>query len=327
MKIHPKIDYTSFLQAIADSKLAPWLDTLPDQISRGLSHQRFGDLADWLQALEDLPEIFSDAIDLQTKVDIGSTQEVDAATRQQTHDALARLIPWRKGPYHVHGTHIDTEWRSDWKWDRVLPHIEPLAQRTVLDVGCGSGYHMWRMLGEQAKLVIGIDPTPLFLIQFHAIKHFHGAAPIHMLPLGIEHMPELNGFDSVFSMGVLYHRRDPIQFLTELKQQLKPGGQLILETLVVEGDVNTVLMPTDRYAQMRNVWFLPSCEALSLWLSRLGFVDIKVVDENVTSLDEQRKTEWMDNQSLADFLDPDDVSKTIEGYPAPKRAVIIAKKK
>lgn len=312
---------------LIDSPVSHWLNTLPTQMQEWQHSHHRKDVDKWCNLLNQLPDMPTANIELTTKVSIGTSEDAADGERKRITALMKHFMPWRKGPFFVHGVNIDTEWRSDWKWDRVLPHIEPLAQRTVLDVGCGSGYHMWRMLGEQAKLVIGIDPTPLFLIQFHAIKHFHGAAPIHMLPLGIEHMPELNGFDSVFSMGVLYHRRDPIQFLTELKQQLKPGGQLILETLVVEGDVNTVLMPTDRYARMRNVWFLPSCEALSLWLSRLGFVDIKVVDENVTSLDEQRKTEWMDNQSLADFLDPDDVSKTIEGYPAPKRAVIIAKKK
>ena len=45
----------------------------------------------------------------------------------------------------------------------------------------------------------------------------------------------------------------------------------------------------------------------------------------VTSLDEQRRTDWMTSESLAEFLDPNDRSKTIEGYPAPLRAVLTAK--
>ena len=95
---------------------------------------------------------------------------------------------------------------------------------------------------------------------------------------------------------------------------------------MVDGDEQTVLMAGDRYAQMRNVWFLPSSKALLVWLQRLGFTDCQVVDECVTSTDEQRATSWMSTHSLVDFLDPEDPSKTIEGYPAPKRAVIIANK-
>jgi len=48
------------------------------------------------------------------------------------------------------------------------------------------------------------------------------------------------------------------------------------------------------------------------------------VDQAVTTLEEQRKTDWLENESLVDFLDPTDHSKTIEGLSAPKRAVILA---
>jgi len=239
---------------------------------------------------------------------------------------LKTFHPWRKGPYHLHGIHIDTEWRSDWKWDRLLPHISPLKNRSVLDVGCGNGYHMWRMLGEGAHQVIGIDPSELFLVQFEAVRKLMGDnQKVHLLPLGIEQLPELKAFDTVFSMGVLYHRRSPIDHLIQLKNQLVSGGELVLETLVIEGDENAVLVPFDRYAQMRNVYFFPSALALKAWLEKVGFVDVRIVDENVTSLDEQRTTEWMKHNSLPDYIDPNDPSKTVEGYPAPRRAILVAK--
>jgi len=197
----------------------------------------------------------------------------------------------------------------------------------VLDVGCGSGYHMWRMLNEKARFVMGVDPTDLFFYQFLIIKRFLPSYPVYFLPLGVEDLPQSNGFDTVFSMGVFYHRRDPILFLQQLKDQLVSGGELVLETLIVEGDVNTVLVPTDRYAQMGNVWYLPSIDALTLWLNKVGFINVRMVDVSATTVSEQRKTEWIDGQSLSDFLDPDDPSLTIEGYPAPQRATFIANKK
>ncbi|EDH6073060.1 tRNA 5-methoxyuridine(34)/uridine 5-oxyacetic acid(34) synthase CmoB, partial [Salmonella enterica subsp. enterica serovar Typhi] len=98
------------------------------------------------------------------------------------------------------------------------------------------------------------------------------------------------------------------------------------ETLVVDGDENTVLVPGDRYAQMRNVYFIPSAPALKKWLEKCGFVDVRIADVCVTTTEEQRRTEWMVTESLADFLDPNDRSKTVEGYPAPQRAVLIARK-
>jgi tRNA (mo5U34)-methyltransferase len=228
------------------------------------------------------------------------------------------------------GIPVNTEWRSDLKWQRIQPHLSPLKNRRVLDVGCGNGYHMWRMLGEGAQFVIGADPSQFFLAQFRAIKRYAGESlPVHILPFKSEQLPAFRqqykgiGFDTVFSMGVLYHRASPVTHLQELKSFLRQGGELVLETLVIEGDEQTTLVPTDRYAKMRNVWFVGSTGFLIRLLERVGFVDCKVVDETVTSLQEQRKTDWMDFESLEDFLDPENRTKTIEGYPAPRRATII----
>ena len=186
---------------------------------------------------------------------------------------------------------------------------------------------MWRMLGEGADFVVGIDPTQLFLCQFEAVRKLLGNDQrAHLIPVGIEQMPELNAFDTVFSMGVLYHRRSPLDHLWQLKNQLVSGGELVLESLVIEGDEFQCLIPGERYAQMRNVYFIPSAKMLKVWLEKCGFKDVRIVDENVTSLEEQRKTDWMVTDSLEAFLDPLDHTKTVEGYPAPKRAILIATK-
>ncbi|MCT6700055.1 tRNA 5-methoxyuridine(34)/uridine 5-oxyacetic acid(34) synthase CmoB [Rheinheimera sp. 4Y26] len=318
------LNFNNFYAAIAQNKLAAWLDVLPAQLSAWQKEALHGDFKQWQKVLANLPKSQSSVKNISTDVSFGAPDELSAGEKQRLEVLLKQLMPWRKGPFTLHGLHIDTEWRSDWKWDRVLPHLAPLTHRTVLDVGCGSGYHLWRMRGAGAEFVVGIDPSQLFYSQFCAIKHFNPDPNVHLLPIGIDDMPKLQAFDTVFSMGVLYHRKSPIDFLQQLKNQLRPGGQLVLETLVVEGDETTVLVPGERYAKMRNVWFIPSTAALQGWLARVGFKDARVVDLNHTSLDEQRKTAWMENESLVDFLDPNDHSKTIEGYPAPLRAVVIA---
>jgi tRNA (mo5U34)-methyltransferase len=318
------LDFNKFYAEIAQNALHQWLEVLPAQLASWRKEALHGDFKQWQKVLSNLPKTKTTAIELAHEVSFGNPDELSAGAKQQLEFLLKQLMPWRKGPFTLHGLHIDTEWRSDWKWDRVLPHLAPLQHRMVLDVGCGSGYHLWRMRGAGAEFVVGIDPSQLFYAQFEAIKHFNPDPKVHLIPIGIDDMPALKTFDTVFSMGVLYHRKSPIDFLQQLKNQLRPGGQLVLETLVVEGDETTVLVPGERYAKMRNVWFIPSCEALLGWLQRVGFHDAKVVDLNMTSLDEQRKTSWMENESLVDFLDPTDHSKTIEGYPAPLRAVIVA---
>ena len=314
---------------LREGKFAPWGNVLRDQLQLFLHDKEHGDQARWLEALDSLPAITPDQCDL-TAHDLRLTKaHISDEDSAAVEAGLRGLMPWRKGPFQFFNTHIDTEWRSDWKWDRVAPHLAPLKGRTVLDVGCGSGYHMWRMLGEGAGQVIGVDPSRLFLMQFQAYKRYaeraQGRLNIDLLPLRMEDVPpRLRAFDTTFSMGVLYHRKSPIDHLQELRDTLRPGGQLVLETLVIEGGLGEVLMPEDRYAMMRNVWFLPSVETLLLWCRRAGLRNARVVDLNQTSLDEQRSTDWMRFNSLPDFLDPEDSSKTAEGYPAPLRAVILA---
>ncbi|MEG3112167.1 tRNA 5-methoxyuridine(34)/uridine 5-oxyacetic acid(34) synthase CmoB [Pantoea sp. T14] len=320
------IDFGRFYQQIAVGPLAQWLEVLPGQISTWQRENLHGHFRDWYKSLEYLPLLEPQRLDLLHSVS-ADRDDISDRHRQGIEKLLRNLMPWRKGPYSLYGTEINTEWRSDWKWERVLPHISSLAGRTVLDVGCGSGYHMWRMIGAGAHFVVGIDPMQLFLCQFEAVrKLLNDDRRAHLLPIGIEQLPVLQAFDTVFSMGVLYHRRSPLDHLLQLKNQLVSGGELVLETLVIEGDVNQVLVPGERYAQMRNVFFIPSAEALKSWLEKSGFVDVRIVDYAVTSTDEQRRTDWMISESLAEFLDPNDPGKTVEGYPAPLRAVLVATK-
>ena len=320
------IDFRPFYQQIATTNLSDWLETLPLQLKEWET-QTHGDYAKWSKIVDFLPDLHADEIDLKSAVKSDRTSPLSGGEKQRIIHHLKQLMPWRKGPYHLFGIHIDCEWRSDFKWDRVLPHLAPLQGRTILDVGCGSGYHMWRMVGEGAKMVVGIDPTELFLCQFEAVrKLLNNDRRANLIPLGIEQMQPLGAFDTVFSMGVLYHRKSPLDHLSQLKNQLVKGGELVLETLVVDGDVNTVLVPADRYAKMKNVYFIPSVAALINWLEKVGFTNVRCVDVATTTLEEQRKTDWLENESLIDFLDPNDHSKTIEGYQAPKRAVILAHK-
>ena len=321
-------EHRDLYQAFLDQGLDTWLARLPDQLARGLDRQRHGDLPAWEKAVAKLPALPADRrVELNADT-VSVDMDLNDSRRRQCQALLGKLAPWRKGPYRLGGITIDTEWRSDWKWQRLAPHLAPLNERRVLDVGGGNGYHAWRMAGQGAAFVLVIDPSPRFFWQFRAVRHFVGDADggrTHFLPVGIEAVPESLGvFDTVFSMGVLYHRPSPLEHIQQLKEALRPGGELVLETLVVEGDATTVLLPGSRYAAMPNVYFLPSSAALCQWLERCGLINVRVVDEAITTTQEQRATEWMTFQSLADFLDPDDPTRTREGYPAPRRAVIIA---
>ena len=318
-------DIEAFDRRWEETNLRDWLREMPNQFSRGMSEKRFGDLPRWRAAIAALPSLTTEVIDLDTSA-ITAHGAANEAAVIELETALRGLHPWRKGPYSLFGVNIDTEWRSDFKWDRLAQAIDSLEGRCVLDVGCGSGYHCWRMKGAGAAEVIGVDPTPLFVLQFKAIQHYLNIDTVHVLPLALEQLPpKLKVFDTTFSMGVLYHRRSPIDHLTDLRDTLVPGGQLVLETLVIQGDEDTVFVPPDRYARMGNVWFLPSPAALMKWVSKAGFIDVALIDVNQTTVAEQRSTDWMTFYSLSKFLDSADHNKTVEGHPAPMRAIVTAR--
>ena len=300
------LDYDGLWRCFADLGLDSWRPALEDVIRKRLSEGAHGDFSRWRKTIEQL-----------------STTGEDQ--QQEIRDLLLTLSPWRKGPFEIAGITIDSEWRSDLKWDRLKNFIAPLDGRNVLDVGCGNGYYALRMRELGARTVIGVDPTLLFVMQFLAVQRFQRATNVFVLPLRSNDLPDdARSFDTCFSMGVLYHQRSPLAHLQQLKGLLRPAGQLVLETIFLPGDKSFAWTPTDRYARMRNVWLLPTIAELTTWLQRSGFTDIDVIDQSTTSTNEQRSTEWMTFGSLAEALDPSDPSQTIEGWPAPQRVVVLA---
>ena len=320
------IDYDALFSELTQCGIGNWRSQLEPLLRQLLSSEAHGDFARWQQALVQLPEVVTRSYDLTGPVVRAGRELQDAAAREQLKSTLLQLSPWRKGPFCIQGVDIDTEWRSDLKWKRLESAIDSLEQRTILDVGCGSGYHAWRMRGCGARFVLGVDPTLLYVMQYLALRHYIGDEPVFVLPLRFEELPPVaSGFDSVFSMGVLYHQRSPFDHLRQLQAVTRSGGQLILETLVLPGEEHGCRVPEGRYARMRNVWFLPTVLELQSWLRRLGFVDVRCVDVTATTTDEQRSTDWMTFESLREALHPDDATLTVEGWPAPLRASIVAR--
>lgn len=319
---------------LVESPLESIADDLRKGTEKAWKDRRHGLLDEWTDLLCALPEIEPRLVNLASDaVTIGRREQLSKKQQRVIRDILKLLHPWRKGPFDLFGIEVDAEWRSNLKWSRLQGKTTSLMNRLVLDVGCGNGYYMFRALGEGARFVLGIDPSWLFLTQFHAILNYAPGLPVALLPLRSDEFPSVQmrergvEFDSVFSMGVLYHRRDPVRHLRELAQALRQGGELILETLtVINNDELLILYPEGPYAKMPNIDLIPSLEILNGWLEESGFGDVQVIDVSQTTVGEQRSTEWMTFESLADFLDPDNPDKTIEGFPAPVRTIMTARK-
>lgn len=320
--------FAGFFDRCKATPLAPQIEALREATMTRLRPESHGDLSNWLAVLEQLPRIQKKHAHLDAHcVMVESAQRIDSATNDTLRRLLASLHPWRKGPFCLHGIYIDSEWRCDWKWARLIHAIAPLRDRLVMDVGCGNGYYGYRALAADAKLVLGIDPTLRFVLQFLAINQFIQDDRLTVLPLADDDLPaQLGGFDTVFSMGVLYHRRDPIAHLARMRRLLRPGGELVLETLVLDESGRNVLIPAKRYAKMRNVYAIPSTDAVIEWLGAANLQQVRLVNLTPTTTAEQRTTPWMHYQSLSDFLHPSDSTRTLEGYPAPVRAILLAQR-
>ena len=298
------------------------LESVATLIAARFEAAAHGNMPGWLDALRTLPDIAVGVVTLGDTV----TAEGRAtdAERDQLAQCLMALHPWRKGPFRLFGIAIDTEWRSDWKWQRVSPHLASLEGHRVLDVGSGNGYFGWRMLGAGAAEVIGVDPSLLFCLQHQAVSHYLGRHRLQVLPVRFEELPPQAVFDTVFSMGVVYHRRNARAHVAGLHHHTRRGGQVVLESLVVES--RQPLVSPGRYARMRNVHIVPTPGLMRRWLEEAGFEDVRLVDVSSTTLQEQRSTAWMRFESLERALDPHDPSLTVEGHPAPVRAVAVGRK-
>lgn len=283
------------------------------------------DIAPLRERLKHLPQLEGVSVGLEGEAVSLFWGEIKEEERQEIYECAKALMPWRKGPFWVGDFLIDSEWVSAKKYALLEPHFD-LRNKDVADIGCNNGYYMFRMWGQKPKSLTGFDPSPLCRTQFDFINHFI-QAPIRFELLGVEHLEGYGKlFDVIFCLGVLYHRSDPIQTLKSLYKGLAKGGELLLDTLMIEGEEEVALTPKDRYAKMSNVYFIPTFKALSHWLHRAGFERVEKLEIAKTGLDEQRKTEWINSQSLEDFLDPCSHDRTIEGYPAPRRIYVKAYK-
>jgi len=318
-----------FLARTREFDLGKWEDAIAEVVHerRAFLDTATGNFDKFGRVVKALPKITPSTIDLDARaVTVGQAQDLDDATRAALVSGLETLCPWRKGPFNFFGTLVDSEWQSWMKWDRLASHLPRLEGRKILDIGSSNGYYMFRLAARFPLFVLGLEPQSSFYWQYMGVQKYLNQDNVFCLPVPYQRLPKMDGyFDLVFCMGVLYHRKSPVEMLRQIRDSLAPNGMIVLENLVIQGKNNRCLFPRDRYGKMRNVFFIPDLAVMESWLFRAGFRQIQCVDVSVTSLSEQRKTDWIQTESLKDFLDPKDPCKTVEGYPAPVRALFMAR--
>jgi tRNA (mo5U34)-methyltransferase len=304
------------------------LSKLKDERDNWYNRDSSKDLRDFINSM---PDYSASSINYsESSIEIGKREDLNDSEFNLVLEKAKQLIPWRKGPFTLFGELIDAEWRSDFKWERLKEHLDDMQDKKILDIGCNNGYFMFKMAEENPELVLGIDPVLDYKTQFEFIQNYIKNPNLHFELFGVEHLPYFKDlFDIVFSMGIIYHHRHPLEQLINIRESLVPGGQMILETIGIPGEDSIALFPEDRYAKMRNVFFVPTLSCLINWTKKAKFTDVEVISSTPLTPDEQRLTPWCPppHQSLEDFLDPNDKSKTFEGHPAPMRFCIKARRK
>ncbi len=164
-------------------------------------------------------------------------------------------------------------------------HIAP--RDVVLDVGCGRGEYLRRMVGDCAD-ALGIETAAEKLAD---CRHAHPELSGRVFDVSAEEMPFADGhFDVVIVNEVLEHIPDQAAALREIHRVLKPGGKFLLfcpnrlfpfEThgLKIRG-VQRVWVPALHYLPARVCeWFGVEAVARNYWpgeiartLQRYGFV-------------------------------------------------------
>ena len=285
---------------------------IKEERKKWLTWKNIAPLRAALESLEDVP----------SEIELGDVVKISGKfDEQKIYEVAKKLMPWRKGPFQIGETFIDSEWKSYVKYNLLRPHFN-LKDKRVADIGCNNGYYMFRMQEDNPKLLVGFDPSPLYMTQFDFINHFIKSEIVYEL-LGVEHLEFYEEkFDTIFCLGVLYHRSDPVAMLKSLYKGLDKQGEVILDTFYIDGEEEMALCPESSYSKIPNIYFVPTIKALKNWCIRAGFSSFEVLETSVTDAGEQRKTEWIEGQSLEDFLDPNDSLKTVEGYPAPQRVYV-----
>lgn len=278
-------------------------------------------LQDYVRSLKQLPLSKPSRIELnQDCIEIGRRSDLTSEEHECLLSALQAFIPWKKGPFSLFGTMIDSEWRSELKWRRLQGRYADLKDKRVADIGCNNGYFMFRMLAEAPELIVGFEPVAKHCLCFELLNKYINADQIFYERLGVEHLVHFpRFFNTVFCLGILYHHTDPISLLRGIHASLETGGELIIDCQGIPGENPVALCPRSRYCGATGIWQLPTKTCLEHWLKRVNFRHISCFYDDWLSPHEQRRTPWAPIASLSDFLDPHDPLRTIEGYPAPRR--------
>ena len=142
------------------------------------------------------------------------------------------------------------------------------SSTTLLDVGCGTGALLERVLPRKGK-TIGVDNSPAMLAE--ASRSLGDKASGADFRLGsLEHLPVANAtIDFAVACMVLHHSADPVEALNDLARTLKTEGSLLVVDLTPHHDERM-------REQFSHLWLGFDPKEFRKWLVGAGFETKKV---------------------------------------------------
>ncbi|HEX5031396.1 MAG TPA: methyltransferase domain-containing protein [Candidatus Eisenbacteria bacterium] len=120
-------------------------------------------------------------------------------------------------------------------WVHFIERLAPKRGERILDLGCGSGEAIQRVLEVAGvRSVIGLDRSAGMLRAAHRRLAAHlsrGKAELHLADAGAELPFQPATFDAVFSAELMECLPETRQYrlLREIRRVLRPGGRVLLE--------------------------------------------------------------------------------------------------
>ncbi len=107
---------------------------------------------------------------------------------------------------------------------------DTIAGRSLLDIGCGSGLHSLAALKLGAASVTAIDIDPRSVETARALLSRHAAGQAWTVDTRsiFDLAPDKEGYDIVYSWGVLHHTGDMRRAIDRAAALVRPGGRLVI---------------------------------------------------------------------------------------------------
>jgi 2-polyprenyl-3-methyl-5-hydroxy-6-metoxy-1,4-benzoquinol methylase len=124
---------------------------------------------------------------------------------------------------------LDRVFRKDMygRYQFAMDHVQPIANRSVLDLGCGSGRYAIPCATAGASRVVGIDIAPRMLELARKLAADSGVADrcsfVHTDVLTLD---ERSKFDYILAIGLFDYIEDPVPVLRKIRE-LTAGHAII----------------------------------------------------------------------------------------------------